>query len=68
MPGVDSTLIVDAARAKGGQHVELISDMANVANFLAPQLQWGDLVLVLGAGNINQIVPELLNALEAQLV
>jgi UDP-N-acetylmuramate--alanine ligase len=68
MPGVDSTLIVDAARAKGGTHVELISDMASVANFLAPQMQWGDLVLVLGAGNINQIVPDLLNALEAQLV
>jgi UDP-N-acetylmuramate-alanine ligase len=42
--------------------------MASVANFLAPQMQWGDLVLVLGAGNINQIVPDMLNALEAQLV
>lgn len=64
MPGVDSTLIVDAARAKGGAHVELISDMNTVPAFLAPQLREGDLVLILGAGNINQIVPALFQALE----
>lgn len=63
MPGVDSTLIVDAARAAGAAHVELVSDMNAVPAFLVPQLEPGDLLLVLGAGNINAIIPALLQEL-----
>ncbi|MFM1921561.1 MAG: UDP-N-acetylmuramate--L-alanine ligase [Candidatus Hydrogenedentota bacterium] len=61
MPGVDSTLIVDAARTAGASQVELLRDMHEVPAFLAPQLAPGDLVLVLGAGNINAIIPNLLS-------
>lgn len=68
MPGVDSTLIVDAARGMDGCPVELVRDMHEVPAHLAPRLEPGDLVLVLGAGNINQIIPNLLNALEPQRV
>jgi len=66
MPGVDSGLIVNAAREKGGAHVELISDMHAVAKTLAADLTDGDVVLVLGAGNINHICPEILEALRAR--
>jgi len=68
MPGVDSTLIVDAARARGGQHVELLDSMADAPAYLAKDLRAGDLVLVLGAGNINQIAQPILNAWSAQHV
>lgn len=63
MPGVDSSLIVNAARDKGGAPVELISDMHAVGKTLAPDLREGDVVLVLGAGNINRICPEILEEL-----
>jgi len=60
MAGVDSGLIVDAAHARGAHHVELVEDMDAVPAMLAPDLRPGDVVLVLGAGNINQIVEPLL--------
>ena len=60
MPGVDSGLILDAAHRHGHHHVELVNDMFAVPEVLAPQLKEGDVVLVLGAGNINRIVSPLL--------
>jgi UDP-N-acetylmuramate--alanine ligase len=63
MPGVDSGLIVDAANARGARQVELRKDMWQVADHVAPSLRDGDLVLILGAGNINRIAPPLLEAL-----
>lgn len=60
MPGVDSGLIVDAARSNGPCAVELVNDMHAVPAYLAPDLQSGDVVLVLGAGNINRIAESLL--------
>ncbi|MBI1318368.1 MAG: UDP-N-acetylmuramate--L-alanine ligase [Candidatus Hydrogenedens sp.] len=65
MPGVDSTLIVDASRNKGCHQVELVESMHDVPGYLAPDLQPGDLVLVLGAGNINQIAAPILDAWRA---
>jgi UDP-N-acetylmuramate--alanine ligase len=63
MPGVDAALIVDAARAAGALHVELVDDPADVPGHLAPSLEEGDVVLVLGAGTINRICAPLLAAL-----
>ncbi|MFP6583333.1 MAG: UDP-N-acetylmuramate--L-alanine ligase [Candidatus Hydrogenedentota bacterium] len=60
MPGVDSGLIVNRARERGGLHVELVSDKDDVVAQLVPQLTPGDVVLILGAGDINQIVEPLL--------
>jgi UDP-N-acetylmuramate--alanine ligase len=66
MPGVDSGLIVDAARQLGGGAVELVNDMHSVPAYLAPDLEPGDVVLVLGAGNINRIAGSLLTELRAR--
>ena len=63
LPGVDAGLIVDAAHRQGAPHVELVSDMDEVAARLAPELTEGDVVLVLGAGNVGRIVPGLLEEL-----
>ncbi|HOF40317.1 MAG TPA: UDP-N-acetylmuramate--L-alanine ligase, partial [Candidatus Hydrogenedentes bacterium] len=60
MPGVSSGLIVDAARAQGAQNVQLINDMFSVPGLIAGELQPDDLVLILGAGNINQLAGPLL--------
>lgn len=64
MPGVDAGMIVERARREGHAHVELVRDMDVVPAFLASTLQPQDLVLVLGAGNINRVVEPLLAALE----
>lgn len=63
MPGVDAGLIVDAAHAMGANHVELARDMNTVPQLLAKDLEPGDMVLVLGAGDINRIVQPLLELL-----
>lgn len=63
MPGVDAGMIVDAAHELGAHHVELVRDMYAAPELLAPALAPGDLVLVLGAGNINRIVAPLLEAI-----
>lgn len=63
MPGVDSGLIVDAAHASGARHVELKNDMWEVARQVAGELRSGDIVLIMGAGNINRIASPLLEAL-----
>jgi UDP-N-acetylmuramate--alanine ligase len=65
MPGVDADLVVDAARKSGATHVELVRDMQAVPAHLAADLEPGDVVLVLGAGNINRVVEPLLQALES---
>jgi UDP-N-acetylmuramate--alanine ligase len=66
MPGVTSDLIVDAARESGARHVELINDMRTVPKALAPDLKEGDVVLLLGAGDIYKIAPDLVRALEGR--
>lgn len=63
MPGVTSDLIVDTARANGARHVELMNDMHTVPKVLAADLEEGDVVLLLGAGDINKIAPALIREL-----
>jgi len=60
MPGVDAGLIVDSAQKQGCTHVTLVRDMQAVPAALAPELASGDVVLVLGAGNINRIAAPIL--------
>jgi len=60
MPGVDAGLIVDSAQKQGSTHVTLVRDMHAVPATLAPELASGDVVLVLGAGNINRVAPSIL--------
>lgn len=66
MPGVDAGIIVDAAQAMGANHVELARDMHAVPQLLIKDLHPGDMVLVLGAGDINRTVQPLLDLLAAE--
>ena len=63
MPGVDAGLIVDAAVEGGARNIELVRDMQAVPEHLAPMLEAGDTVLILGAGDINTIAAPLLDAM-----
>jgi UDP-N-acetylmuramate--alanine ligase len=64
IPGVESAALVEAIRARGHRGVELIADLEQVAEVLAPDLRAGDLVITLGAGSVTRLGPRLLRALE----
>jgi UDP-N-acetylmuramate--alanine ligase len=48
------------------QHVSFESSLADVKAALPGQLRSGDLVLFLGAGNLNQLIPEMIAEVNAQ--
>jgi UDP-N-acetylmuramate--alanine ligase len=59
MPGVDSGLVVDAARASGHRHVRHCTDRQEAARLLAAEVGDGDVVLTLGAGDIYLLAEQL---------
>lgn len=56
-PGVTGRIVADAVSAAGGD-VAYIPSIHDVAATLVPQLSEGDVVLLLGAGDINSIADE----------
>jgi UDP-N-acetylmuramate--alanine ligase len=63
LPGVSGQAVAEAVRAHGHRDVTFIEKRAEVAAALRPRLQPGDMVLTLGAGDITQVGPELLQLL-----
>jgi UDP-N-acetylmuramate--alanine ligase len=66
IPGVESAALVEAIRARGHRGVDLLADLEQVPEALAPELRAGDLVITLGAGSVTRLGPKLLHALEAR--
>ncbi|NEA66705.1 UDP-N-acetylmuramate--L-alanine ligase [Streptomyces sp. SID12488] len=62
IPGVTSTLIIDAARAAGAD-VTAVSDKAEVPGTVAGMAKPGDLVLTMGAGDVTDLGPRILDRL-----
>lgn len=58
VPGVTGEIVADATRAAGGT-VHYVPHRYELAEFVAPRLQPGDLVLSLGAGDITLFHSEL---------
>ncbi len=65
--GVCSQNIVDAARAKGFDSIELIEEKEVVPSHLVDDLKPGDVILFLGAGDIGRTAGEMTEALKAKL-
>ena len=63
IPGVESARLADAIRAHGQRDVRFVADLDAVPAALVPDLEAGDLVITLGAGNISALGPKLLHAL-----
>jgi len=63
IPGVSSRLVADAVAAAGGK-VDFIPDLAGAGRMLAVEVEPGDLVLLLGAGDINSLAEVLALSLE----
>ncbi|WP_129305944.1 UDP-N-acetylmuramate--L-alanine ligase [Streptomyces sp. L2] len=62
IPGVTSELIVDAARAAGAD-VTPVHDKAAVPGLIAGMAKAGDLVLTMGAGDVTDLGPKILDRL-----
>ncbi|MFI2184113.1 UDP-N-acetylmuramate--L-alanine ligase [Streptomyces sioyaensis] len=62
IPGVTSTLIIDAARTAGAD-VTSESDQAAVPDVIAGMAKPGDLVLTMGAGDVTDLGPAILSRL-----
>ncbi|MEU6367916.1 UDP-N-acetylmuramate--L-alanine ligase [Streptomyces sp. NPDC046931] len=62
IPGVTSELIVAAARAAGAQ-VRSVHDKAEVPETVAGMVKPGDLVLTMGAGDVTDLGPRILDRL-----
>ncbi len=57
--GVDSGALCQSIRARGRMNPVLISDVFDLPRELPAMLEDGDLVLLLGAGNIGQVAQEI---------
>ncbi|MFE0675404.1 UDP-N-acetylmuramate--L-alanine ligase [Streptomyces sp. NPDC058867] len=62
IPGVTSELIIDAARVAGAD-VTAVHDKGEVASAVAGMAKPGDLVLTMGAGDVTDLGPQILDRL-----
>jgi UDP-N-acetylmuramate--alanine ligase len=58
-PGITGRLVADAARAAGAEDVEYVPRRSHLARHVADRAAPGDLVLVLGAGDVTRVAEEL---------
>ncbi|WP_069169407.1 UDP-N-acetylmuramate--L-alanine ligase [Streptomyces griseus] len=64
VPGVTSDLIIDAARTAGAD-VTAVHDAADVPAVIAGMAKHGDLVLTMGAGDVTDLGPQILDHLSS---
>ena len=57
--GVTGELVVEAARASGHRNVHFCADWRNAPDALRPEVEEGDLVITLGAGDIYRLARNL---------
>lgn len=62
IPGITSGLIIEAARAAGAD-VDAVHDKATVPDVIAGMAKPGDLVLTMGAGDVTELGPQILDRL-----
>jgi len=61
--GVDGTTILRSVLASGQENVEYFPDLKEIPDFLSQSLRPGDVVVVMGAGNISTVAEELVQKL-----
>ena len=66
IPGATGRALYDEIRRFGHKNVHFEPDLARIPARLKSLVRPGDIVIVLGAGNINKIIPEFIKRLEAK--
>jgi UDP-N-acetylmuramate--alanine ligase len=64
IPGVSGEIIKEQCKNFGHKDVEYIEDKKEIPKFLVPQLSKGDMVILLGAGNIYEIAKDILDGIK----
>jgi len=64
--GVDGAALIDGIKSLGHRSAQTIEDREHLVRILAPELQPGDLVLCLGAGDITKWAAQLPDELQAE--
>ncbi|WP_375767061.1 UDP-N-acetylmuramate--L-alanine ligase [Archangium gephyra] len=64
IPGATGDALAEAVRAHGHRDVTFVEKRIDLAKALLPRLREGDIVLTLGAGDITQVGPELVELLK----
>src|SRR5262249_4811092 len=64
IPGITGDVLAQAVRSHGHREVTYVEKRADAPAALLPKLREGDLVVTLGAGDVTQVGPELLQLLE----
>ncbi|WP_083680724.1 UDP-N-acetylmuramate--L-alanine ligase [Archangium sp. Cb G35] len=64
IPGATGDALAEAVRAHGHRDVTFVEKRTELAKALLPRLREGDIVLTLGAGDITQVGPELVELLK----
>ena len=62
--GVSGEALARAIREKGGLDAQYASSSADAVNSVAATVQDGDMILTLGAGNVSQLGPMILERLK----
>ncbi|HEM45861.1 MAG TPA: UDP-N-acetylmuramate--L-alanine ligase, partial [Alphaproteobacteria bacterium] len=65
IPGVDGAALTAQIRAHGHRDARFVATLEDVADTLAKELEPGDWVLTLGAGDVSRLGPMLLDRLRA---
>ena len=67
IPGVTGQLIVDAARGFGHKHVRYVKNKTDLPEAVGKEIQPGDLVLTLGAGDITKFNTKIMHYYQGQI-
>jgi UDP-N-acetylmuramate--alanine ligase len=65
LPGVTGRALFDEVSRLGHRDVHFEPDLAGIPGLVASLAQPRDIIMIMGAGNINRIVPDIIAALEA---
>jgi UDP-N-acetylmuramate--alanine ligase len=55
--GITGKLVAEAAKRSGHKRVEYIEDRESIPDFLVDKLKTGDIIVAIGAGDINKLIP-----------
>ena len=66
IPGVTGRALYEEVRQFGHKQVHFEPDLKKIGSLLQTFLEPGDIVLVLGAGNVNRTIPDIIENLEAK--
>ena len=66
IPGVNGERVADAIQRLGNKDARYVPSFADAARELGTLAESGDMVLTLGAGNVSQLGPEILEHLKAR--